>query len=636
MKIAYQHIIDGLNENPSINDLSEKLFQLGHEHEIDNDIFDFEFTPNRGDCLSIKGIIRDLRVFYKTKSGPKIYEENIPALNINFENLSKDACPSISFLKIKIQNKSSEYKNYLNRYFKDLNINKNNFFTDISNYVAYELGQPVHSYDYELIDGEITLKHTRKEKEKLLTLMNSEIELLPNDLVFYDNTGPINLAGVMGGMRTSCSKDTCEALIECAYFKPKYILGRSLKYDLHSDASHKFERGVDPLCQLEVLRRFIQIVDDHADIKELEMHTDISINFEERFVDYDLELVNKILGTDIKNEEFEKILESLDFKFDGLKIIVPSHRSDIARQNDIAEEIARAIGYNSIEPRSIEMFESKKGSTLDIEEKIKSFLINNGFNEVINAPFSSCQKDHAIRVDNPLDSNKQFLRTELIPSLTENIVYNEKRQKESLKFFEISDIYFLQNNKILHEKRIGIIVSGREALNHIGFSKKLDEKYLQDLFGSFVTDIDKMIKRVNRDSIDSKIKTPIFAFEIPLDKLSSEIAELSSSTIINNTFTKYREISDYPSSYRDFSFSIENHEDLPKLYDCIEEIDIEFLRDFFIFDYYEDKKNKRIKIGYRFIFQSNSKTLTEKEVNNSVNNLLEPILNIGSISVPGL
>jgi len=228
------------------------------------------------------------------------------------------------------------------------------------------------------------------------------------------------------------------------------------------------------------------------------------------------------------------------------------------------------------------------------------------------------------------------LRTELIPSLIENIVYNEKRQKESLKFFEISDIYFLQNNKILHEKRIGIIVSGREALNHIGFSKKLDEKYLQDLFGSVVTDIDKMIKRVNRDSIDSKIKTPIFAFEIPLDKLSSEIAELSSSTIINNTFTKYREISDYPSSYRDFSFSIENHEDLPKLYDCIEEIDIEFLRDFFIFDYYEDKKNKRIKIGYRFIFQSNSKTLTEKEVNNSVNNLLEPILNIGSISVPGL
>lgn len=636
MKIAYQHIIDGLEEIPSIVDLSEKLFQLGHEHEIDNDVFDFEFTPNRGDCLSLKGIIRDLKVFYKIKESPSIYKDNIPKMNMSFTNLCKESCPSICFLRIKIKDQKIEYKDYLNRYFDDLNIKKNNFFTDISNYIAYEQGQPIHAYDFKLIDGNLTLKNSQNSKEKFITLLNDEIKIEDHDLVFFDKKGPINLAGIMGGLRTSCSQNTNDALIECAYFKPEFILGRSVKYGLNSEASHKFERGVDPLLQEEALRRFIQIVEDHIEIEHLEIYRDISLDKEINYVDCDVDMINKILGTKIEKNYYESILVKLGFKIDESKVVIPSYRSDIFHQNDLAEEIARVIGYDNIEQEIIKIHNPKKISSTLEEDKIKTFLIENGFCEVINMPFNSNEANYSIKVDNPLDSKRKFLRTQLLPSLVENVVYNEKRQKESLKFFEISDIYFLKNNNVHHEKKLGIIISGRQGLGYKDFSKKLDKKYLKELFKKIGADVEEYVQDISRDNIDSKIKTPIIGFEVNLNDIYSQVSHLDYSKIIKNNFLKYHDVSDYPSSYRDFSFSIEDEGDIYELYKCIEESEIKFLKDFFMFDYYEDKKNNKIKIGYRFIFQSNKKTLTDEEINKSVKNLIEPILSINSLTIPGL
>ena len=140
MKIAYKHILEHINSKPSINELSEKLFQLGHEHEIENDIFDMEFTPNRGDCLSVIGLLRDLSVFYKTDLKIEKYTDRIKTLELDFKNNAKNACPKISFLKIEISNQNIKpYKGKLKSYFDDLDCKKNNFFTDISNYLSYEM-----------------------------------------------------------------------------------------------------------------------------------------------------------------------------------------------------------------------------------------------------------------------------------------------------------------------------------------------------------------------------------------------------------------------------------------------------------------------------------------------------------------
>ena len=135
MKIAYKHLVKDIIGNPSIDEISDRLFQLGHEHEIENNIFNIEFTPNRGDCLSLNGLLRDLSAFYDVNTDQEIFSEKLKMLDIDFENFSQDICPKISFLKLEIENIPSKYKDYLNDYFVDLNLNKNNFFTDISNYI---------------------------------------------------------------------------------------------------------------------------------------------------------------------------------------------------------------------------------------------------------------------------------------------------------------------------------------------------------------------------------------------------------------------------------------------------------------------------------------------------------------------
>ena len=158
MKISYDHLLNFLNDKPSIEDLSEKLFQLGHEHELEENIFNMEFTPNRGDCLSLHGLARDLNFFYGNNSSIEMYEDQIEQLNLDFINLSPEDCPRISFLEIEVYDIPDKYEGCLASYFTDMNISKNNFFTDISNYLSYELGQPTHCYDKNKLNGRISLQ----------------------------------------------------------------------------------------------------------------------------------------------------------------------------------------------------------------------------------------------------------------------------------------------------------------------------------------------------------------------------------------------------------------------------------------------------------------------------------------------
>ena len=165
MKISYSHLVSQIKENPSIEMISESLFQLGHEHEIDGDILNMELTPNRGDCLSLNGLLRDLSVFYTVNFKEKIYSEKLDKLQLDFENLSQNTCPKISFLKMEIDKIPKEYNQYLNDYFMKLNLNKNNFFTYVSNYLSYETGQPTHCYDASKINGKLVLQELEINQE---------------------------------------------------------------------------------------------------------------------------------------------------------------------------------------------------------------------------------------------------------------------------------------------------------------------------------------------------------------------------------------------------------------------------------------------------------------------------------------
>ena len=635
MKIAYKHLVKNIIGNPSIDEISDRLFQLGHEHEIEKNIFNMEFTPNRGDCLSLNGLLRDLSVFYDVKANQEIYNEELKMLDIDFENLSQDICPQISFLKIEIDSIPDQYKDYLNDYFIDLDLNKNNFFTDISNYISYENGQPTHCYDADKINGKLVFQELDTDQE-FKTLLGKKINLTSKNSVFLLNNEVINLAGVVGGIETSCSSDTKTVLVECAFFKPEAIIGKSVKYDIQSEASHKFERFVDPECQDRTIRRFIKIVDEHTNIKDISV---IAYKFKQNKVTkipIDSNKINQIIGINISQDTYLNHLSKLGFNINDEHIEVPSYRSDIETQNDLAEEIARIIGYDNIARNEIIIPKGKISNIYDLENKIRFLLLDEGFYEVINAPFVGDVSSNSISVDNPLDSNRKYLRSNLTESLLENLLFNERRQKDSIKLFEISDVYTLKDNKINVKRKLAIIASGRAGHNYKDFSKKISRKYLTSIFKEILPGENLEFSLLNRELLNTKVKNEIICCEIDMASFSSDVLSFKEISKPPESFIEYTPISDLPISIRDLSFSIRDFTELDKLQKYILEFEHELLKDVFIFDYFNNEKNAEIKIGFRFVFQSVDTTITEMQVNKIINVIISHIEDIDGITIPGL
>tara|TARA_A100001015_G_scaffold209587_1_gene234680 strand:+ start:6496 stop:8421 length:1926 start_codon:yes stop_codon:yes gene_type:complete len=641
MKVAYKHLVSHIPSKPGIFDISEKFFQLGHEHEIINgDIYDIELTPNRGDCLSIKGLLRDLAVFYEVNPDFEIYKNDLNPLKINFTNNAPNACPHISFCKIDLEGDIEPYKGELKNYFDDMEVNKINFFTDISNYISYETGQPTHCYDARKIKNNLSLDISSLEHE-FETLIDKKIKLSGENLVFVEKDGTvINLAGIMGSMNTSCTSDTKSVIIECAYFNPEIIIGKSVKYDINSDAAYKFERGVDPLCHEKVLRRFIKIVNDHSKIKNIEIFKKDYSDFKPNSIPLDDTRLNDILGTSLSKNQLREYLLKLGFDIRDSFALTPSYRSDIKTENDIAEEIARIIGYDNIQaqPLKIQKEAIVNCDSKHHEELIKNFLINNGFFEVISNPFVNSERENSIKIDNPLDSKRKYLRTDLQESLVESLLYNEKRQKDSVKLFEIAEVYY-SSDGIKNNKKLGIICSGRLGRNYKDFSKKINQNYLIDMLKGLSDKINFKPLIISRDNLNSKIKSQIIYLEIELDDLKDHQLNhkfKNNKKLSRDNFLKYNQISNYPSSTRDLSFSIKDIDRYYELQNHILSFKHELLKEIFIFDFFVNKKNNEIKLGIRFIFQSKKSTITDQEVNKLMDKIIKSSLVIESVNIPGL
>jgi phenylalanyl-tRNA synthetase beta chain len=634
MKIAYKHLSQYIEENPTIENISDKLFQLGHEHEINGDIFDMEFTPNRGDCLSINGLLRDLAVFYTVNLNQEVCTEKLDELQLDFENLSQSICPKIAFLKLEIDQVPETYKNSLGNYFSDLGLNKNNFFTDVSNYLSYETGQPTHCYDASTMNGKL-LFHEIEKNEEFNTLLDKKITLTGKNSVFLLNDNVINLAGIVGGKSTSCSTKTKTVIVECAFFQPEAIIGKSVKYDIQSEASHKFERGVDPECHERVLRRFIKLVGNHANIKEMSIIFFESKNNPIHQIPFNVQKINQIIGIDISESDYLNYLIRLGFVIEEGSIKVPSFRSDVKTQNDLAEEVARVIGYDNIPRLEINIPKNDKSNYKEIEDKLRYFLLDHGFYEVINPPFVSISSDEAIKVDNPLDSNREFLRTNITDSLVDNLLFNERRQKDSIKLFEISDIYSTKGT-LQKKRRLSVVASGRVGLNYEDFSKKINKKYFIELFQPILPNLVFDFNEISRDLLDTKIKNEIVSLEIDIDKFSDNLLQSKENLMAPEKFIQYQPISEQPSSYKDISFSIKEFAKIDDLCNLIFSFKNNIIKDIFIFDYFYNEKKQEVKIGFRFIFQSSNTTLTSSEVDEIYYDIIELSLAINGVTIPGL
>jgi len=634
MKIAYIHLAQYITENLSIKQLSDSLFQLGHEHEIEGDIFDMEFTPNRGDCLSINGLLRDLSAFYTVNLNHEIYNEKLNELPLDFENLSNETCSHISFLKLEIDQIPETYIGSLANYFLDLGLNKNNFFTDISNYLSYETGQPTHCYDANTINGKLIF-HEIDGDEEFETLLDKKITLTGKNAVFSLNNELINLAGVVGGKSTSCSDNTKTVIVECAFFQPEAIIGKSVKYNIQSEASHKFERGVDPDCHDKVLRRFIKLVSEHTNIKDMSIISYKSKDNPITQIPVNIQKINQIIGINISEKEYLSYISKLGFFIEEGFIKVPSFRTDVTTQNDLAEEVARVIGYDNIATSEISIPRNKKTNYKDLENKLRYFLLDHGFYEVINSPFVSLPSEEAIKVDNPLDSNREYLRTNITNSLVDNLLFNERRQKDSIKLFEISDVYST-NNGINKKRNLSIIASGRVGLNFEDFSKKINKKYLTALFQEILPNEVFDFKIKSRDLLDTKIKNEIVWLEVDINSFSSDILSYNEVSKSPESFVQYSPISDLPSSFKDISYSIKDYNRTQELQDLLLNYQSDIIKNIYIFDYFKNEKQEEIKIGFRFVFQSKKTTLNSAEIELVYNDIVSQSLRIGGISIPGI
>ena len=634
MKILYQDLLNFLAEKPTKDLLSEKLFQLGHEHEIDGEIFDMELTPNRGDCLSLIGLARDLNIFFGSSNALAYYDKDIDNLNIEFKNNAPSDCPKISFLEIEIEASTTNYKPYLENYFASVGGNKTNLFTDVSNYISYELGQPTHCFDSEKINGELVFEN-KVCNSNFETLLGFDISLKDKNCVFTAADEIISLAGVMGGASTACSLNTKKVLVECAYFNPESIIGKAIQYNLNSDAAYKFERGVDSESHDLVLRRFITIISEHANIRSLKIKSFNYENIQKKYIPLDNKKINEIIGIDIEESKYLNILNKLHFVIEDNKILVPTHRHDINCQNDLAEEVARIIGYNNVTSSPISLPKPEKNKLTNKVKHLESFFISNGFTETINYPFAQTEDKSVIRIDNPLDSSKGFFRTNLKASLVENFMYNQRRQKESIKLFEISDVYF-KNPEMVYKKKLGVIVGGRQGYNFQNFSKKLSKEYLQTLLNGNLESDFFGIQEISAEELDTKKKDKVFYVEVFIEDIPDDFFNLRVDREKAINFIKYKPISEFPSSTRDLSFTIKNPLSFEKVLNMLENIEDELVYKSFIFDFYKNEKQETIKLGNRMIFQSQFKTLSDEDINKKLNELINPILAIDGVFIEGM
>ena len=259
-----------------------------------------------------------------------------------------------------------------------------------------------------------------------------------------------------------------------------------------------------------------------TNIKNIELFNGNNEERKEKIIPFDFSKINNILGIDITENECSKYLQKLNFLIDKNTIKIPSYRNDVNNINDIAEEIARAIGYDNIKKQKINISVKNNFNQTFIEHKIKKLLTGEGFFEVINNPFVSDGTEESVVVDNPLDSNKKYLRTNLKNSLIENLLYNERRQKDSVKLFEISDVY-CSSKTISSKKILGIIASGRVGKNYENFSKKIDDKYLTSILKNYLKQENLSCDKIDRNSLDTKLKTQISYLELELNNIDTYI-----------------------------------------------------------------------------------------------------------------
>ena len=460
-------------------------------------------TPNRGDCMSHLGVARELSNYFDIK-----ISENDFKLKSKIENVLKTNSGKISecnsYVSIEIENFNITDSPFYIRYrLSQVGTRIINNVVDLTNYVLYDIGQPLHAFDRDKIFGTVSVRKA-KDKEKILTLDNQKRSLNKDDLVITDNDNPIALAGVMGGLETEVTENTKNLLIESAYFDKVSIMNTSRKLNLISDASIRFERGIDFNLQLKAINRFINIFSTNQDINYSSPLVDDKKNIKNKSVSFSSNDIYKILGTKIDNKFITKTLKNLDIDHtinnEDIKFVSPSWRYDLERPIDIIEEIAKHYGFNNFDSTLPignnrnnlgDYWNSKSFFSQQLRGKDYQEIQSLSFvDDISNQRFNPEKK--YVEVYNPIDSTNKYLRSNLFSSLLNIYQSNLEKNSVSSKYFEINTVF----DKGKHEKyenipnqlyTLGVLTPSRVTnVDLRGEDKTFDIYYVKNLISTLI------------------------------------------------------------------------------------------------------------------------------------------------------
>lgn len=470
MKISYKWIKEYVDVNLPVEKLASMLTMSGSEvknvESAGSDfIMDIEITPNRSDCLSYIGIAREVSALVGAKvkaplSGSKVkqYSEKPP---FKVELKAEDLCPRYTARLIK-DVKIDESPSWLKEKIIAMGLRPVNNVVDITNFVLFEFGQPLHAFDYDKIKDNTVVVRRAEAGEKILSIDNVERTLEGGMLVIADSRDPIAIAGVMGGLNTEVGKDTKNILLESAYFDPVSIRRTSFKFALMSESSYRFERDVDKGSIIPASERAAFLI---AEICGGTMEGLVDKGMgpgRDRKVMLRIDRLNKILNLDLREEEIKRILSRLHLtpertpKKGHIKVAVPSFRTDLKDEIDLIEEVARIYGYDGIDMTVPEIIPNPERKSLSwrAREKAAQVLTSAGLDEIVTyglitreevaGLFGDCET--AIAIKNPLSAEQELMRPSLLSGMVKAVSYNINRGITDLKFFEMGHIYRKDKN----------------------------------------------------------------------------------------------------------------------------------------------------------------------------------------------
>ncbi|WP_373683555.1 phenylalanine--tRNA ligase subunit beta [Acinetobacter sp. YH16042] len=661
-EIDLEDKIDGLLELPADAPVGVNVREY---LDLDDNVIDISITPNRGDCFSIRGIAREIGVINQLPvTAPLITEVAATITDEKKVVVETDGCPRYLGRVIKNVNTKAPTPEWMERALARAGIRQHSILVDITNYVLMELGQPLHAFDGGKVQGSVRVRQATAA-EKLTLLNEQEVELSENVMVIADDQKALAIAGIMGGLSSAVSDDTTEIFLESAFFDQLYIAGRARSFGLHTDASQRYERGVDFELPMTAMHRASQLIADLAggEFGPITVAEKVELLPKREAIELNQAQVDQLLGYKVESAFITDALTRLGcnvtVKAEGeWTVVPPSHRFDMAIYQDLIEEVARIHGYDNIQI-SLPVIDVKLAKYQDQFElvQLRQTAVALGYQEAISFSFADAKLEKQLNpqvqplaLANPISSDLAVMRSTLLSSLIPCVQYNVNRQQNRVRFYELGLRFDYQGANSIHDLKqiptFALVATGsRTTESWHGKAQPMG-------FFDFKGDVEEILNsaRLNVEYVRSE-RTWLHpgqsaeilvngqsigyfgrlhpSLEDELDLATTWVAELDQSAVLQTYVSNFTELSRFPSVRRDIALLISDKINVSEIQQLIEKTGGELLDAVWLFDVYTGQgveEGKR-SLAFAIQWQHPTRTLEDAEIKTGMDNILQVLEN---------